>query len=254
MAALPPLDTALVWLVFATSVVVFGVLFSITAPYGRHERRGWGPTLPARLAWVVMESPSALGFLAIYLLGTSKGDPISIAFAVLWSAHYLHRTFVYPVRMYPRGSTKRAPWMVVAMGFTFNGINSFLNARWLGEHRTYAMDWLTDPRFVVGVLVFAIGYWINRDADARLRRLRASSGGYQIPHGGLYKWISCPNYFGEVVQWSGWALATWSWPGLAFAVFTAANLVPRAISNHRWYQREFPNYPRDRKAIIPLLW
>ena len=29
--------------------------------------------------------------------------------------------------------------------------------------------------------------------------------------------------------------------GLAFCVFTAANLIPRARSNHRWYREKFPD-------------
>ena len=40
---------------FGLAVVVFVMLFFITAPYGRHVRRGWGPDLGSRLAWVVME-------------------------------------------------------------------------------------------------------------------------------------------------------------------------------------------------------
>ena len=39
--------------------------------------------------------------------------------------------------------------------------------------------------------------------------------------------------------------------GLAFCVFTAANLIPRALSNHRWYRENFPDYPANRRALIP---
>jgi len=74
-----------------------------------------------------------------------------------------------------------------------------------------------------------------------------------IPHRGLFKYISCPNYFGEILEWTGWAIATWSIPGLAFAVFTFANLAPRAFSNHNWYKEKFSNYPEKRKALIPFI-
>jgi len=62
--------------------------------------------------------------------------------------------------------------------------------------------------------------------------------------------ISCPNYFGEIIEWFGWAIATWSLAGLAFAIFTFSNLVPRALAHHRWYLSKFPNYPKKRRAII----
>jgi protein-S-isoprenylcysteine O-methyltransferase Ste14 len=75
-----------------------------------------------------------------------------------------------------------------------------------------------------------------------------------VPQGGLYRWVSSPNYLGEIVQWAGWALATWSLPGVAFAVWTAANLVPRAQANQLWYRQRFPDYPPERKALIPGVW
>jgi hypothetical protein len=39
-----------------------------------------------------------------------------------------------------------------------------------------------------------------------------------------------------------------------FFLFTAANLVPRAAQNHRWYRETFPDYPRERRALIPWMW
>jgi hypothetical protein len=78
--------------------------------------------------------------------------------------------------------------------------------------------------------------------------------GYRIPNGWLFDRITSPNYFGEIVEWFGYALATWSPAGLAFALFTAANIGPRAFANRRWYRATFPEYPADRKALIPFVW
>jgi protein-S-isoprenylcysteine O-methyltransferase Ste14 len=66
--------------------------------------------------------------------------------------------------------------------------------------------------------------------------------------------VSSPNYLGEITIWLGWALATWSLPGLAFAFWTVANLLPRARANHTWYRQTFPDYPAERKALIPKVW
>ena len=78
-------------------------------------------------------------------------------------------------------------------------------------------------------------------------------GSYRIPRGGLFRWVSCPNYLGEIVEWCGWAIATWSPAGAMFAAWTIANLLPRALSNHRWCRARFPDYPSERKALIPGL-
>jgi steroid 5-alpha reductase family enzyme len=118
----------------------------------------------------------------------------------------------------------------------------------------YAAGWLRDPRFLFGATMFFGGMAINWHSDAVLRRLRRSGEtAYKIPYGGLYRWVSCPNYLGEIVEWGGWALATWSLAAAAFAFWSAANLVPRALSHHRWYRENFPGYPSERGAILPYL-
>ena len=63
----------------------------------------------------------------------------------------------------------------------------------------------------MGVLIFALGFWVNRRADAMLAALRKpGESGYKIPRGWLYNYISCPNYFGEILIWTGWAIASWA--------------------------------------------
>ncbi len=237
--------------VLVAAVVTALLLLFVTAPYGRHARAGWGPRMGTRLAWVVMESPSSVGFLAVFLAGAHAWSLAPLVLLAVWQAHYFERTFLYPLKMRPGGDT---PVSVVAMGFTFNVVNAYVNARWISHLGEYGAGWLMDPRFVVGVAVFAVGYRINRWADAVLAGLRRpGETGYKIPRGGLYELISCPNYFGELLEWLGWAIATWSVAGLSFAVFTAANLVPRALTHHRWYREKFPEYPRSRRAVVPFV-
>jgi 3-oxo-5-alpha-steroid 4-dehydrogenase len=66
--------------------------------------------------------------------------------------------------------------------------------------------------------------------------------------------VSGANYFGEIVEWCGYALAAQSLPATAFAVFTFANTAPRAWRHHQWYQEKFDDYPKNRWAVIPFLW
>jgi 3-oxo-5-alpha-steroid 4-dehydrogenase 1 len=60
-------------------------------------------------------------------------------------------------------------------------------------------------------------------------------------------------YLGEMLEWTGWALATWSPAGFAFALYTVANLAPRAVDHHAWYHQQFPEYPAKRRALIPYV-
>jgi steroid 5-alpha reductase family enzyme len=146
------------------------------------------------------------------------------------------------------------PALVVGLGFGFNLLNGWVNARWISELGAYPRGWLADTRFLAGAALFLAGLAVHASADAALRRLRApGESGYRVPRGGLFEWVSCPNYLGEMVQWAGWALATWSPAGLAFALYTAANLAPRAVAHHAWYRRQFPDYPARRRALVPFV-
>ena len=233
------------------AAVTFAVLFLVSAPYGRHTRSGWGPTIQRKTGWLVMEAPPILVMAACFAVGRHRAEVAALVLLGLWMLHYLHRDLIFPWRLV--GKTRTMPLTVVGMGITFNVVNGYLQGRWLFEFGpARGLEWLTDPRFLIGSLVFLVGFGLNLHSDEVLRRL-GRSGEYGVPRGGAYRWISCPNYLGEIVEWTGWAVATWSLPGAVFALWTAANLVPRARSHHRWYRDRFPDYPPARRAIIPYL-
>ena len=237
------------------AVVVFPVLFFIAAPYGRYARNGWGPRLPNWLVWLLMESVSAILMLIMFSLGKAPRTITLVIFLLMWEVHYIHRAFIYPFSL--RDKWKPMPAVISLMGAVFNLCNAYLNGHYLFDlsGSRYEADWLLKPQFVVGAVLFVIGFIINRQADHTLRGLRSEGEtSYKIPNGGLYRYISCPNYFGEIVEWSGWAIATWSLPGLAFAIWTFANLAPRASAHHKWYHQNFKEYPVERKALLPGLW
>ena len=92
-------------------------------------------------------------------------------------------------------------------------------------------------------------------SDNELFKIRKNLGkGYGIPNGGFYRWVTCPNYLGEILEWIGWAIACWSLAGCSFAIWVIANLVPRARSNHQWYHEQFKDYPKKRKILVPFIW
>jgi len=241
----------LVFLEIALAVPTFVVLRFVPAPYGRHLHTGWGPTIPARLGWVVMESPAPLVFIAVYAAGAHRSGLVPLMLLGAWLTHYLYRTYVYPFLLRPG---RRLPVVVVLLAIAFNTLNAYVNARWVSSVGHYPDSWLTDPRFLIGAGLFAAGLALNAHADRVLRGLRRpGETGYRIPRGWAFDRVSSPNYLGEIVEWTGWALATWSPAGLAFAIYTFANLAPRAVTHHRWYRQQFPDYPGQRRALVPYL-
>jgi 3-oxo-5-alpha-steroid 4-dehydrogenase 1 len=247
------------WILLATSLItalaVFIALFFISAPYGRYARRGWGLQIPTWLCWLLMESVSAVLMLVMFVVGDAPRTITQVVFLTMWEAHYIHRAFIYPFGL--RDKWKPMPAVVSLMGGIFNLANAYLNGRYLFDLSgdRYQVDWLTSPQFMIGSALFIVGFIINRQADATLHSLRREGEtDYKILYGGMYRYISCPNYFGEIVEWTGWGIATLSLPGLAFALWTFANLAPRARAHHKWYHKHFREYPEERKALIPGVW
>lgn len=239
------------WILFG--LIMFPVILRITAPYGRHAKKGWGPMINNRIAWIIMEIPVLILFMWLYLAGPVHKTPVLWVFFGLFVLHYVHRVFIFPLRIRTKG--KKMPVSVMFMAIFFNLVNGSLNGYWFGHlSGHYDLTWLWDPRFIAGILLFVTGMLINIRSDQMLIRLRnGNTKGYSIPHGGLFRYISCPNFFGEIIEWGGYALLTWCLPTLSFFLWTVFNLVPRARDHHRWYRNTFPDYPRKRKAVIPFI-
>ena len=236
---------------FALCPVVLLSLLSITAPYGRHHRAGWGPCLPGRSAWFLMELPALLLLPALVLGSPVAHAPAAWVPALLWIFHYGYRTLVYPAVMRP--SERSFPLLLVGFAIGFNLLNGYNNGTALLASGQQGAS-LLSPRFFLGAALFLAGFGIHSHSDHIIRQLRKpGETAYRIPRGGLFRWVGSPQYLGEIIQWTGWAILTWSLAGLAFALFTACNLVPRAISNDRWYRATFEDYPEQRRILIPGL-
>lgn len=146
------------------------------------------------------------------------------------------------------------PLLIVVSGILFNLVNGFSLGYYFAHFANYADSWFTDIRFIAGLLLFSGGMVINWQADEKLIHLRKpGETHYTIPEGWLFKYISCPNLFGEIIEWMGYALLCWNLPAWVFFIWTSANLIPRALSHHKWYRHNFTGYPAQRKAVFPFL-
>ena len=240
---------SLIWI--ALGVTVFPATLFLTAPFGRHAHDRYGPVMDNRLGWIIMESPAIWCFTTVFLLNAGPGGPAAWLLWSFWMIHYVNRGLFFPIRIRTRG--KRIPILIVLCAFVFQVVNGVLNGA--GLHATkYTADWLTGTNFIVGCLLFFVGWTINLWSDQILLLLRKpGETEYRIPQGGLFRWVSCPNFLGEMIQWIGWAAMCWNLAALSFAIWTIANLVPRGLAHHRWYVENFEDYPTERTAIVPKL-
>jgi len=241
----------LVWAWIIIPIAIYPILLKIKVPYGRHANSKWGPMIDNHWGWFWMEVPALLTFPILAIFGPQEKDLLSWLLIGMWSFHYLNRVLVFPFRLKTKG--KKMPLVIVFSAVFFNLMNGFINGYYIGfvdgsSGKVYSFF------AVAGIAIFLLGFVINNIADSKLIALRRLGNGYQIPKGWLFDYISCPNHFGEIIEWIGFAITARNLPAFSFAIWTYCNLAPRSNNHHSWYKSFFEEYPKNRKRLIPFLW
>ena len=225
------------------AVVVFISLFFVDAGYGRFYRPKWGPAIDNRLGWMLMEAPVFVAMLLLWWFSDRRADGVRLVFLLLFQLHYFHRAFVFPWLM--RGRSKM-PLSIIATAVLFNTLNAYMQGGWLfyvSPENYYSADWLTSIPFLTGTTLFFLGMIVNIHSDNIIRNLRKPGDtAHYLPQGGMFRWVTS-------------AILTWSLSGAVFALWTFANLAPRAARIYDGYRQEFPDQldPRTTKRIIPFI-
>ncbi|XP_042239814.1 3-oxo-5-alpha-steroid 4-dehydrogenase 1-like isoform X2 [Homarus americanus] len=216
--------------------VIYAVLTLLirNAPYGRYYNYSYGFGVPVKLAWFIQECPSFFVPVIMVAYGkqTAYRGMVNQLCLGMFIMHYFHRSFIYPFLMKSNKPTPFLPFLFAFLTCLYNGI---LHGLYFVNYYHYSdEEWVYRPSFYVGFMLFLYGMKINMGADAALRNLRGwGEVGYKIPSGGLFEKVSCPNYFGEIVEMWGYALASLSPPAAAHAFFTTLFLSRRALDHHQ---------------------
>ncbi|AXK88137.1 3-oxo-5-alpha-steroid 4-dehydrogenase [Nocardia farcinica] len=252
-------DTVLtIGFAFAAFVIVGGLFAQ--SPYGRFAPASLGFNLSPKLGWWLMELPATVVFAVFFLTGPDRFEPVPLVLAGIWLLHYANRGWFFPlaIRQVP-GKRSTFNVSVLAAGMFVTSLHGYLNGAFFSHDykHQYGTEWLTDPRFLIGLAVYLCGFALLVRSESIVRNLRdkrdPGAAEYRIPYGGGFRFVSSPAYLGELVAWAGFALLTWSLAGVVIFLITAGNLVPRAFATHRWYREKFADYPRNRKALIPFV-
>ena len=235
------------WILIGLCTFLFLIFSKTIAPYGRHSNSEWGVTIDNKWGWFWMELPALVLMPIIILFSPVEKNGIIILTIGLWILHYFYRTILFPLKLKTKG--KKIPLVIVISAFVFNLFNGFFVGYEIGNISQLNFGINT----LIGLIIFFAGMYINRSSDNKLISLRKENKEYQIPKGGMFKYISCPNHFGEIVEWIGFTVIVFNLGTLSFALWTAFNLIPRALNHHNWYINHFKEYPVKRKAIIPFI-
>jgi 3-oxo-5-alpha-steroid 4-dehydrogenase 1 len=240
--------------------LVFVISWFFPSPYGRFASARYGVGLSPRLGWCLMELPATLSFVWFYTHGPRRAELVPLIFCAMWFIHYANRGFLFPLNMrVARGQTASFSFMVIGIGWAVTGLHGYFHASYFTRLHVYTTEWLRDPRFLAGFVIYYTCFALNLHSDSIIRNLRtndeiaAGIKSYRVPQGGLFRWVTNPSYLTELGAWAGFALCTWSLAGAFVFLISIGNLVPRAFATHRWYRERFADYPRERKALIPYV-
>lgn len=237
------------------NIITFIALFFIPAHYGRfYDDKKSFITLPNKIAWFLEEIPNLIVsayYMYFYFIEASKINYLKYLMISFFFIHYIHRTLIFPLKV---ANTKKMPVEIIFLGFIFTGVNALMQNRSIFLFSDYTYDYQFNLSFIIGLVFFFLGMFINIYHDYMMIGLKKGNSGYVIPRGFLFDYISCPNYFGEMIEWVGFALICQTLSAWIFAFGTFSNLFPRALEYHKWYHKKFPGeYPKERKAIIPYI-
>lgn len=253
----PTLYWSVVGIMAVLAFVVFFALQRVTAGYGMMYDRRWGIAIDNRIGWVAMEAPVFIAMAFLWIMSPRRAEIAPAVMASLFMLHYFQRSFIFPFLI--RGKS-RMPLMIIAMGVVFNLVNAYMIGGWIfyvSPADVYPATWLVSPLFILGTVVFMAGMFINWQSDRIVRHLRKPGDTrHYIPRGGMFRFVTSANYFGEFTEWIGFAILTWSAAGAVFALWTFANLAPRAVSIHRRYINEFGSEysSLNRRYILPFIY
>ena len=247
---------AMLWTMTVMAVMVFIALYFVKAGYGMFRTKAWGWSINNKVAWVMMEAPV---FFVMTWMWVSQGATLAMpAFLalLLFQLHYFQRSFVFPLLM--KGNSQM-PVVIMLMGITFNVANGFLLGKGLFCFPPSCFNegtaFFLRLQSLFGIAIFFLGMGINLHSDNVIRHLRKPGDtNHYLPAEGLYRYVTSANYFGELVEWIGFALFTTIPAAWVFVIWTAANLIPRAAAIHKRYREEFGNALGKRKRIIPFIY
>ena len=241
----------------AIALVVFVALYFVEAGYGYLFNPKYGFPVPNKVGWVLMESPVFFAMVALWYLSDYGMQVAPLVLCLMFELHYFQRSFIFPMLM--RGNSKM-PIGVVLMGMIFNTLNAVMQGGWIfyyAPEMGYYDGWMSKPYIYIGAAVFLFGMVTNIHSDYVIRHLRKPGDTkHYIPKGGMFRFVSSANYFGEFMEWVGFAIASWSVAGVVFALWTFANLGPRSASLYKRYEKEFGEEftKLGRKRIIPFIY
>jgi 3-oxo-5-alpha-steroid 4-dehydrogenase 1 len=244
---------------------VLGIQLLLAAAFGVLEASGRfhipyskfrsGASINSRLGWFVAYLVPLLVYVGLQMAAGNPRSPYHWALLAGMVFHFgkrcLESLFLHKYSK-PTGAVA---YLLIIWAYS----TMVLAGGWFQTHDvTPAQGWAPGlrPQLYAGAAIFLCGQAINFYHHLLLARLRpagAAGQGYRVPRGGLFQWVACPHYLGEIVSWVGYAVMSGLPPAWGNAIVIVVYLGARSRSTLRWYRDNLPDWPARRRALIPFL-
>ncbi len=178
------------------------------------------------------------------------------------------RSASYKKILYQPDNTTRKPifamvmiWVSCALLYVgqISPVTFYLNNLKLGAPVSDAWAW-------IGAIVAALGVIIEAVADAQKSASKRKNASRFVDTG-LYRIVRCPNYFGEVLMWTGsflvcigscctpgqWVVASLGYAGIVYVMFSGARRIELRQAEVYGKDPEFKAYIKRTPLMIPLV-
>jgi len=226
------------------------------AGYSKFADPDAGFKVPSRLGMVLLYSPAlvvSLGYLKTSPNNNGREKVTSGLLAIHFGKRVLESLFLHKY-----SSTMNGDFLLpIGMSYALTAAMFAHQQRAIAAYAGSATDNLMLRAGLVFSAVGQLGNFYHHWLLTQLRPPKSAGGGeekkYVIPNDGMFKLVTAPHYFFELVAWLGIACTTQQLNCFLAVGDMLSYLCGRSIATTRWYRNKFPEYPACRKHLIPFI-
>jgi hypothetical protein len=237
--------------------LLLGVLFGALEASGKfripYSKFRTGASFDTRTGMFLSYLAPLLLYLGLHLAAGAPRSPYHLALLAATVVHFGKRCFESLfVHRYSKPTGTGAFLLIIWAYATMVLASGYFQTHAVSEADGLRRE-LRLP-LLMGAALFLLGQAINLYHHLLLARLRADGRpDYRVPQGGLFRWVACPHYLGEIIAWAGYAVMAGLLPAWGNAFVVLCYLGARSRSTLRWYREHLPGWPRERRGLFPLL-
>jgi 3-oxo-5-alpha-steroid 4-dehydrogenase len=188
-------------LFMAAALAISEATGRLRLPYSKF---GTGVGFNSRAGLVLAYATPIFVYIALWI---ESGAPQTLYHVLVLAAFLFHFVRRILEVLFVNSYSRPIPLCtIVAIALLYGGAATscaFFQVRTLGQPPS-------NPVFILGVLVFALGELLNGYHHWLLARLRPPGvRTYGVPRGGLSGWVASPHYLGEILSFVGYAMISW---------------------------------------------